>query len=113
MRTRMGASGGDDFGHDLGQFRWYQGGRGEAFLRVRMGCFAGLFGAVHLPSPSPTVLRKIFELNALGPDLWCERCRLKAASPARSPGWLHGSIIAWVSRVLRVDQVGQVGDTWG
>ena len=29
----------------------------------------GLFGALHLTSPPPTVLPKIFELKALGLDL--------------------------------------------
>jgi hypothetical protein len=50
-------------------------------------------------SPSPYFLLKVFKVDNLSPDFGCWRYRLKAASPAWSPGWLPASIIRWVSRV--------------
>ena len=54
-----------------------------------------------VPSPSPTVLLKIFETNALGPDLVFGSLGLNVAVRL-APDWLvAGLIIAGVSRGWR------------
>ena len=49
-------------------------------------------------APSPLVLRKIFELKTLGPDLGCKVSRVKLCSPACAGLCRAGLIIPAVSR---------------